>query len=85
MTQGSGGGSAGSGEDDCMNKSIPWGSAELVFDSDGTSIIVHRNGPTGPEEFMVEFIAGTASLTGEPGSNVISNDQRIELRSITRH
>jgi|GEM_PF-6152166 len=85
MTQGSGGGSANDGEADCMNKILPWGSAELVFDPAGTSIIVHRNGQNGPEEFMVEFIAGSPTATADFNAEPLTAKPRNQLRSVALH
>lgn len=85
MTQGSGGGSPSEGESDCMNKILPWGSAELVFDTAGTSIIVHRNGPNGPEEFMVEFVATTQPAATEFGAEPLQPVSHSQPRRVAMH
>lgn len=85
MTQGSGGGSPSEGESSCTNKIVPWGSAELVFDPAGTSIIVHRNGPGGPEEFMVEFVATTQPAATEYEAQPLQPATHSQPRRVAMH
>ncbi len=85
MVHGSGSGSSSDGESDCMKKVVAWGSAELVFDPAGTSIVIYRNGPTGPEEFMVEFVAATQSATTEFNSHSLPADTNSQPHRVAMH
>jgi hypothetical protein len=70
---GSGGASqvvgSGSGGIDGSSSSCkiqPWGFAEVVSDSDGMHVLIHKAGPMGLEEYLVGFLS-TAAVTVSSG------------------
>jgi len=76
MVQGSGSGESGSGNAIGGDAALPWGAAEIVADSDGLFIVVHRFSADGSAEYLVDrqpagLIQGPDSVAffAHPSSN----------------